>query len=151
MTATVGGLMKPTLEGCELVRWTVNGEVMWTEVDGYLGTTGGGKEFEIYGPDSPSPMEMVLHGHAACSLIDVIGGLKDRAESLEWVKIEIEAERASEAPRVFTSVNMHYVVRGDVPELLVRRLIESSHEKFCSVGIMITRSGASLDWSLEIQ
>jgi len=37
-----------------------------------------------------------------------------------------------------------------VPEKLVRRLIESSHEKYCSVGIMITRSGATLDWTLEM-
>ena len=38
----------------------------------------------------------------------------------------------------------------EVPEELVRRLIESSHEKYCSVGIMITRSGAELMWSLEM-
>tara|TARA_B100000945_G_scaffold318321_1_gene322913 strand:+ start:249 stop:641 length:393 start_codon:yes stop_codon:yes gene_type:complete len=129
----------------------VNGEVLWSEEQGYVGTTESGKKFEIYGSDSPSPMEMVLHGHAACSLIDIIGGLKDRVESVEAIKIEIKAERAPEAPRVFTSVTMNYIVEGKVPEALVRRLIESSHEKYCSVGIMITRSGANLDWSLEMR
>ncbi len=124
---------------------------MWSEEQGYVGTTESGKKFEIYGSDSPSPMEMVLHGHAACSLIDIIGGLKDRVESVEAIKIEIKAERAPEAPRVFTSVTMNYIVEGKVPEALVRRLIESSHEKYCSVGIMITRSGANLDWSLEMR
>ena len=78
---------------------------MWSEEQGYVGTTESGKKFEIYGSDSPSPMEMVLHGHAACSLIDIIGGLKDRVESVEAIKIEIKAERAPEAPRVFTSVS----------------------------------------------
>ncbi|MBI87642.1 MAG: hypothetical protein CMB67_01255 [Euryarchaeota archaeon] len=129
----------------------MNGEVLWSEEQGYVGTTESGKKFEIYGSDSPSPMEMVLHGHAACSLIDIIGGLKDRVESVEAIKIEIKAERAPEAPRVFTSVTMNYIVEGKVPEALVRRLIESSHEKYCSVGIMITRSGANLDWSLEMR
>ena len=124
---------------------------MWSEEQGYVGTTESGKKFEIYGSDSPSPMEMVLHGHAACSLIDIIGGLKDRVESVEAIKIEIKAERAPEAPRVFTSVTMNYIVEGKVPEALVRRLIESSHEKYCSVGIMITRSGANLEWSLEMR
>ncbi len=142
--------MKPTLEGGGFLRRYVKGEVVWTESEGYVGTTGGGKKFGIYGTDSPSPMEMVLHGHAACSLIDVIDGLKHRTGNLDFIKIETEAVRASEAPKVFTSVRMRYVVKGDVPETLVRRLIESSHEKFCSVGIMITRSGASLDWSLEM-
>ena len=95
-------------------------------------------------------MEMVLHGHAACSMIDVVGGLKDRVENLEELTVAIEAERAPESPKVFTSVNMRYIVRGDVPEKLVRRIIENSHEKLCSVGIMITRAGATLDWTLEM-
>ncbi len=128
----------------------MNGEVRWTKVDGFVGTTASGKRFDIYGESAPSPMEMVLHGHAACSLIDIIGGLKHRAENIEYVTVDIEAERAADAPRVFTHINMKYIVKGDVPENLVRRLIESSHEKYCSVGIMITRSGVSLDWSLEI-
>ena len=123
---------------------------MWTESTGYIGTTSGGKKFGIYDSESPSPMEMVLHGHAACSLIDVIDGLKHRKENLEFIKVEIEAERADESPKVFTSVRMRYIVKGEVPEELVRRLIESSHEKYCSVGIMITRSGAELVWSLEM-
>ena len=133
-----------------MFRRGMNGEVVWTETTGYTGTTGGGKTFGIYDSESPSPMEMVLHGHAACSLIDVIDGLKHRKENLEFIKVEIEADRADESPKVFTSVRMRYIVKGDVPEELVRRLIESSHEKHCSVGIMITRSGAELVWSLEM-
>ena len=142
--------MKPTLQGGALFRSNMNGEVVWTESTGYIGTTGGGKKFGIYDSESPSPMEMVLHGHAACSLIDVIDGLKHRKENLEFIKVEIEADRADESPKVFTSVRMRYIVKGEVPEELVRRLIESSHEKHCSVGIMITRSGAELVWSLEM-
>ncbi|HIG34538.1 MAG TPA: OsmC family peroxiredoxin [Candidatus Poseidoniales archaeon] len=143
--------MKPTLQGGELGREGMNGEVVWTEAAGYIGTTDRGKRFGIYGSDSPSPMEMVLHGHAACSLIDVIDGLKHRRENVEFIKIEIEADRADQTPKVFTSIRMRYIVKGDVPETLVKRLIESSHDKYCSVGIMITRSGASLEWSLEME
>ena len=128
----------------------MNGEVVWTESTGYTGTTGGGKTFGIYDSESPSPMEMVLHGHAACSLIDVIDGPKHRKENLEFIKVEIEGDRADESPKVFTTVRMRYIVKGDVPEELVRRLIESSHGKHCSVGIMITRSGTELVWSLEM-
>ena len=122
----------------------MKGEVSWTHGDGYVGTTPSGKRFSIYNESAPSPMEMVLHGHAACSMIDVVGGLKDRVENLEELTVAIEAERAPESPKVFTSVNMRYIVRGDVPEKLVRRIIENSHEKLCSVGIMITRSGQHL-------
>ena len=142
--------MKPTLEEEYPLDLTMDGEVRWTADEGYVGTTSGGKVFGIYGESSPSPMEMVLHAHAACSMIDVIDGLKGRVENVEYATVDIEAERAEESPRVFTAVSMNYKIKGDVPEELVRRLIESSHERFCSVGIMITRSGTSLEWTLEM-
>ena len=129
----------------------MNGEVRWTEEDGYVGTTSKGKAFGIYGESSPSPMEMVLHSHAACSLIDVIDGLKDRSDNVEYATVEIGSVRSEESPRVFTSINMNYIVKGSVPEKLVRRLIQSSHDRYCSVGIMITRSGATLTWTLEMK
>ena len=129
----------------------MNGEVRWTEEDGYVGTTSKGKVFGIYGESSPSPMEMVLHSHAACSLIDVIDGLKDRSDNVEYATVEIGSVRSEESPRVFTSINMNYIVKGSVPEKLVRRLIQSSHDRYCSVGIMVTRSGATLTWTLEMK
>ena len=129
----------------------MNGEVRWTEEDGYVGTTSKGKVFGIYGESTPSPMEMVLHSHAACSLIDVIDGLKDRSDNVEYATVEIGSVRSEESPRVFTSINMNYIVKGSVPEKLVRRLIQSSHDRYCSVGIMITRSGATLTWTLEMK
>ena len=129
----------------------MNGEVRWTESGGYVGTTAGGKSFRIYGDSSPSPTEMVIHALAACSLIDVIDGLKHRIANVEYAEVEIAVEMAENVPKVFTSVNMKYIIKGDVPEALVRRLIESSHETYCRIGIMITRSGASLDWSLDIR
>ena len=129
----------------------MNGEVRWTEEDGYVGTTSKGKVFGIYGESSPSPMEMVLHSHAACSLIDVIDGLKDRSDNVEYATVEIDSVRSEESPRVFTSINMNYIVKGSVPEKLVRRLIQSSHDIYSSVGIMITRSGATLTWTLEMK
>ena len=46
------------------------------------------------------------------SLIDVIDGLKHRKENLEFIKVEIEADRADESPKVFTSVRMRYIVKG---------------------------------------
>ena len=128
----------------------MKGEVKWCGSGGYVGTTSGGKSLGVYGDSSPSPTEMVIHAHAACSLIDVIDGLKHRAANVEYATVEIEGEMAETAPKVVTSVNMNYIIKGDVPEALVQRLIESSHEKYCRIGIMITRSGASLDWSLDM-
>ena len=76
----------------------MKGEVKWTGDGGYVGTTSRGKVFGIYGETTPSPMEMVLHAHAACSLIDLVDGLKDRKDKVDFVTVEIEAQRAEDKP-----------------------------------------------------
>jgi putative redox protein len=124
--------------------------VRWTEGYSMEAETESGKLTSIYSEVAPSPMEMVLQAHAACSLIDLRVGLKDRMENVRAMWVDVEGVRADQSPRVFTSVKMHYVVEGDVPEKLVRRIISLSHQKDCSVGIMISRSGASVEWTLDL-
>jgi uncharacterized OsmC-like protein len=129
----------------------MQGMVRWVEGQTMEGITSGGKSFGIYGEEYPSPMELVLHAHAACSFIDLIGGLKGRMEGVRSAHIDINAERATEKPKVFTDVHLKYVIDGDVPEELVRRIIEYSHKKLCSVGIMLTGYGVKLTWELLLK
>ena len=128
----------------------MKGTVRWVEDTTMEGITEGGKKFGIYGKDYPSPMEMLLHAHAACSFVDVIGGLKERMEDVDEAWIEIDGTRRDESPRTFESVHMKYVINGNVPKKLVNRIIEYSHQKLCSVGIMLTGYGMKLTWELEI-
>ncbi|MDP7257587.1 MAG: OsmC family protein [Candidatus Thalassarchaeaceae archaeon] len=125
-----------------VVRW-IGGEEMEGEI--------GGKSFGIHSDEHAGPMQMVLISHAACSFIDVIAGLKERMSNVRSAWVEVDADRAEEKPRVFTAIRMKYVIEGDVPNKLVTRIIEQSHEKLCSVGAMITGSGATLNWSLDIR
>ncbi len=129
----------------------MKGTVRWTGGRTMEGETPSGKVTPLYSETAPSPMEVVLQGHAACSMVDLRVGLKHRMEDVRAMWIDIEADRAEERPRVFTAVRMHYVIEGDVPEKLVRRIITHSHAQDCSVGIMISRSGASVDWTLDIR
>ena len=89
--------------------------VRWTEVIPWR-LNRAGKLTSIYSEVAPSPMEMVLQAHAACSLIDLRVGLKDRMENVRAMWVDVDGVRADQSPRVFTSVKMHYVVEGDVPE-----------------------------------
>ena len=128
----------------------MQGMVRWKE-DGYEGKTESGKEFSIYDDSSPSPMEMVLHAHAACSLIDVVGGLKERRDNLREARVDIDSVRSRESPRVFEKIHFVYVIRGDVPKALIERIIHRSHESLCSVGIMLTRGGVRLTWEIDFE
>ena len=100
-----------------------------------------GQSIDVDWEDGPSPMQIFLQMIGACSIVDVVVGLKNREFGQVWVYLD--AVRREEYPRSFTKVNMTYHVEGDVPEKLVRRTIEKSHEKYCSVS-------NSLDENIEI-
>jgi len=100
-----------------------------------------GQSIDVDWEDGPSPMQIFLQMIGACSIVDVVVGLKNREFGQVWV--DLDADRREEYPRSFTKVNMIYHVEGDVPEKLVRRTIEKSHEKYCSVS-------NSLDENIEI-
>ena len=100
-----------------------------------------GQSIRVDWEDGPSPMQIFLQMIGACSIVDVVVGLKDRQFGKVWV--DLDGQRREEYPRSFTEINMIYHVEGDVPERLVRRTIEKSHEKYCSVS-------NSLDENIEI-
>ncbi len=129
----------------------MRGVVRWTTGEELEGETESGIKFPFHTDATPNPVQLVLLSHGGCTLIDVITGLKHRMENVRDMWIELDADRREEPPRVFTAIRMKYVIEGDVPRQLVERIIEKSHEKNCSVGNMITGSGASLEWNLDIR
>jgi len=85
---------------------------------------------------APSPMEYVLIALGGCTGVDVVSLLKKWKVPLKSLKIEISAERRDEFPRVFSKIKMKYVASGVKGEDL-RRAIEESMQKFCSVSAML--------------
>ena len=112
-------------------------------------STGRSLVFDGDGEASISPVQSVLLAHGACSLIDVVDGL--RRWDIESADVSLKGGRSEAHPRVFTSVSLSYTIVTNAPEDLVRRLVESSHDKYCSVGAMITGAGAELSWTLDVQ
>tara|TARA_B110000459_G_scaffold161802_1_gene177987 strand:+ start:34 stop:417 length:384 start_codon:yes stop_codon:yes gene_type:complete len=114
----------------------MQGRVEWTGGNGLLCTNSNEQSLVLDWEDGPSPMQVTLQMIGACSLVDVIVGLKDRQFTKVWV--ELDSTRAETTPRVFESVKMIYHVEGDVPEKLLERIVAKSHEKYCSVSNMFT-------------
>jgi len=132
------------------VRAYMRGIVRWKGDEDLEAENQHGIKFPMHTAESANPVQMVLLAHGGCTLIDVITGLKHRMENVRDMWIELDADRSEEAPKVFTNIRMRYVIEGDVPRKLVERIIEKSHVKNCTVGAMITRSGATIDWELDI-
>ncbi|MDA9254536.1 OsmC family protein [Candidatus Poseidoniaceae archaeon] len=114
----------------------MQGRVEWTGGNGLLCTNSNQQSLEMDWEDGPSPMQVTLQMIGACSLVDVIVGLKDRQFTKAWV--ELDSTRAETTPRVFETVEMIYHVEGDIPEKLLERIVAKSHEKYCSVSNMFT-------------
>jgi putative redox protein len=99
----------------------------------------------------PRPMELVLMGTGACSAIDVVHILRKSRQPITDCVVDIEAERAAEDPKVFTSIHLHYVVTGKgLAQAQVERAIKLSKEKYCSATIMLAAS-ATITFDYEIR
>ena len=99
---------------------------------------------------APRPMETVLAGTGACTAYDVVLILKRGRHDVRGCQLKLQAQRAETDPKVFTTINMHFVVTGlNLPEAVVERAIKLSHEKYCSASAMLART-AEITTSFEI-
>ena len=77
--------------------------------------------------------------------------LKKSRQAVESCEAFLEAERASEDPKVFTKIHMNFVVKGRaLKEAQVKRAVELSAEKYCSASIMLERAGVEITHGYEI-
>ncbi len=131
--------------------------VKWVENVSFLGETESSHAVlmdgspEIGGRNlGPRPMEMLLLGAGGCSAVDVILILKKARQKITGCVVDINAERASSDPKVFTRIHLHYVVTGkQLNPVHVNRAITLSAEKYCSVSIMLGKT-AEITHDVEI-
>jgi putative redox protein len=101
--------------------------------------------------EGPSPMQAALLAAMGCTASDVAAILGKEREAVTSLEIEADAVRSEEAPKVLTEVHLHFRIRGEgVHEANVKRAIDLSTEKYCSVGIMLRRGGVAWRTSYEI-
>ena len=99
---------------------------------------------------APRPMETVLAGTGACAAYDVVLILKRGRHAVSGCSVKLEADRASEDPKVFTKIHLHFVIGAvGVPAAAVERAIALSHDRYCSATIMLAKT-ATITTSYEI-
>jgi len=90
---------------------------------------------------APRPMETLLAGAGGCTASDVVLILKRGRHDVKGCQVKATAERASEDPKVFTKLHLHFIVTGrGVPATAVERAIALSHEKYCSATVMLGKT-----------
>lgn len=127
----------------------------WVEGMAFMGEAGSGHAVVMDGAPEYGgrnigirPMEMLLIGLAGCTGFDVVQILKKGREAVTGCEVEVEAERATEDPKVFTSIHIAYRVSGrGLSQAKAERAVTLSKEKYCSASIML---GATAQMSTSL-
>ncbi|MEQ4512797.1 MAG: OsmC family protein [Dickeya sp.] len=118
--------------------------VKWVEGLTFLGESASGHQLLMdgnAGDKAPSPMEMVLMAAGGCSAIDVVSILQKGRHDVVDCEVRLTSERREEAPRLFTAINLHFIVTGkDLGDKAVERAVSLSAEKYCSVALMLGKA-----------
>ena len=118
-------------EGMAMVAQTGSGHLL--TMDG--SPDGGGHNL------AARPMELLLAGAGGCTAYDVVLILRRGRHAVTGCDVRLQAERAATDPKVFTKLNLHFVVAGrQLPAEAVARAIALSHEKYCSATAMLGKT-----------
>jgi len=80
------------------------------------------------------PMEMLLVAIGGCTGMDVASILQKKRQQLNGIEIRVTGTNAETYPQKFTGIELEYIITGkDISEAAVKKAIESSMEKYCSV------------------
>jgi putative redox protein len=113
------------------------------KLDGEPEAGGGGVGFR--------PMELIAIGLAGCTAMDVISILRKKRQDVTKFEVQVHADRAAEHPKVFTHINVEYLVTGHhVEPTAVERSIELSVTKYCPAQAMLSQA-CTIDHSYTIR
>lgn len=132
--------------------------IKWLDHMSFVGESDSGHSVVMDGaPDAGGrdlgvrPMEMLLLGLGGCSAFDVVSILHKSRQQIVDCEVEIEAERADEIPRVFTKIQMHFIVSGKgLDPKKVEKAVGLSADKYCSASKMLEKA-AEITHDFEVR
>lgn len=98
-----------------------------------------------------SPLELLLIALGSCTAVDVVSILEKKRQKVTKYHVEVRGERREEHPRSFRRMEVRHVVTGHgVEPEAVRRAVELSTDKYCSVAATL-RPTAEIVSSFEVR
>ena len=97
------------------------------------------------GDRGPRPAELLLVAQAGCTAMDVISILRKKRQAFSRYGIRVVGDQRDDPhPHVFEGIRIVHVVEGDVDVDAVRRAIELSATKYCTVGANLASGVAEI-------
>ena len=110
-------------------------------------TAGSGRTIVVDdGPDAagPTPAELVGIALGGCTAMDVISILRKKRQLVTGYEIRVTGLQREETPHAFIRFDVVHVLDGDLDVDAVRRAIDLSSRKYCSVGSTLASGSAEL-------
>jgi putative redox protein len=101
------------------------------------------------GKTGNSPTDLVLIALCGCTAYDVVSILQKKREPLTGLEVSAEAEKAPDAPRVYTSIKLLYRISGKVARKAAEDAVRLSEEKYCSVSAMLSKT-ARITYEIQL-
>lgn len=125
---------------------------------GFTATDSGGNDLSIDIPVEKGgngngfrPMQLLLAGLGGCSALDVVSILKKQKQQIEAFAIDVDGEREKDKePSLWVDVQIVFKLSGDIEPSKAYRAVELSMNKYCSVAATLNRSGATIQWRVEV-
>jgi putative redox protein len=82
------------------------------------------------------PMQLLLSALGGCSAIDIISILRKQKQVIESFDIEVDGDREPvgiEGYSLFKTIEVNFILKGNLDKDKVERAVKLSMEKYCSV------------------
>jgi putative redox protein len=101
--------------------------------------------------EAPTPKEIVLHGLAGCTGMDVAAMMEKRGVPFSSFSVEVDAVQTEAHPKVFTSIRITYrIAAPEESRAAIERAIELSETRYCGVSAMLGKT-AQISWELVLE
>jgi putative redox protein len=97
------------------------------------------------------PSALVLAGLAGCTGMDAVSIMSKKRVQVSSYRVEAVGQQRDEHPRVFTHITVTHIVEGtSLDDAAIRRAIELSARKYCTVGATIAAGDTTIDHELRM-
>jgi putative redox protein len=96
------------------------------------------------GDAGPRPIELLLMAQAGCTAMDVASILRKKRQPFSRYEVRVAGEQRDAHPHSFERVRVVHLVEGDVEVDAVRRAIELSATRYCSVTANLASGAAEV-------
>ena len=99
--------------------------------------------------EGTAPMDLFLVALGGCAGLDIVTMLKARGQLLTSYEVKINGIKRKEHPKFFKKIFMKFILKGDLDDKIVDRVIRLTMTKLCPIAAMLGEI-AELKWGYEI-